>query len=277
MSKLLSAEAIAQYRRDGYCAPIPAMSPDEVREARAGLEAFEACNGGALAGAYRFKTHLLFKWLSDLARAPHILDAVEDLMGPDIMLWTTNWFIKEARSEQYISWHQDSNYWGLDTRRLVSVWVALSLAAKESGCMRIIPGSHTWPDQPHHETFADDNMLTRGQEIRGLDESQAVDLEVATGQAAVFTYRLLHSSSPNRSGDRRIAAVLRYMPPETRQTLSDWDSAALVRGRDRFGHFEHEPIPAADFDPVAVAFHKRAEEAQRAIYYKDTDWREHRT
>jgi len=277
MPKLLGPEAIAQYRRDGYYAPLEVMSEAEARAARAELEAFEARNGGALKGAYRFKTHLLFKWLADLARSAKVLDAVEDLVGPDILLWTTNWFIKEANSGQYVSWHQDSNYWGLDTRKLVSVWVALSPATVESGCMRILPGSHDWPDQQHVETYAADNMLTRGQEIRGLDESRAVDLEVATGKAAIFTYRLLHSSPPNRTDDRRIALVLRYMPPETRQTLVDWDTAALVRGEDRYGHFEHEPVPARDFDPVAVAFHARAEEAQRAVYYHGTDWSTHRT
>ena len=277
MSNVLRAEAIARYRSDGFCGPIDVMSEADARSARAQLEAFEAQNGGALKGAYRFKTHLLFKWLADLVRAPHVLDAVEDLMGHDILLWTTNWFIKQANSPQYVSWHQDSNYWGLDTQKLVSVWVALSPATVASGCMRVLPGSHEWPDQQHVETYADDNMLTRGQEIHGLDESKAVDLEVPTGRGVLFTYRLLHSSPPNTTADRRIAVVLRYMPPETRQTLADWDSAALVRGRDRFGHFEHEPVPAGDFDPAAVAFHARAEEAQRAIYYRGTDWARHRT
>ena len=124
MPKLLSPEEIAQYRRDGYCGPIEVMSEAQARAARAELEAFEARHGGALKGSYRFKTHLLFKWLADLVRAPQVLDAVEDLMGPDILLWTTNWFIKEANSPNYVSWHQDSNYWGLDTSKLVSVWIA---------------------------------------------------------------------------------------------------------------------------------------------------------
>jgi ectoine hydroxylase-related dioxygenase (phytanoyl-CoA dioxygenase family) len=198
-------------------------------------------------------------------------------MGPDIMLWTTNWFIKEANSKQYVSWHQDSNYWGLDTSKLVSVWIALSPATVASGCMRVLPGSHDWPDQEHVDTWSEDNMLTRGQSIQGLDESQAVNIEVPVGYGSIFTYRLLHASPPNATNDRRIAVVLRYVPPETRQTFVDWDSAALVRGEDRYGHFEHEPVPTADFDPAAVAFHARAEEAQRAVYYRGTEWAVHRT
>lgn len=277
MPRALDPEAISQYESDGYYTPIHAMTSDQAASARRQLEAFEAENGGPLEGSHRFKSHLIFKWLADLARAPHVLDAVEGLIGPDIMLWTTHWFIKEPNSPQYVSWHQDSNYWGLDTKGLVSVWVALSPATIASGAMRIIPGSQTWSPLEHVDTYHEDNMLTRGQEIRGLDESQAVDLEVMPGDAALFNYTLVHASPPNTTDDRRIAVVLRYMSPETRQVEAEWDSAALVRGEDRHGHFELEPEPTRDFDPVAMAFHARAEEAQRAIYYKGTEWNEHRT
>lgn len=278
MPKVLSAHEVEQYERDGLVFPLRVLSAAEAGACRRQLEAFEAGNGGALKGAYRFKSHLLFKWLADLIRNPRILDMVEDVIGPDILCWNTNWFIKEPKTPNFVSWHQDNNYWGLDTRKLVSVWVALSPATVESGCMRMVPGSHRWPTLPHVDTFHEHNLLTRGQEIAvGVDEAQAVNVTLATGEAALFAYGIAHSSPANRSDDRRIAIVLRYVPPETRQTLSEWDSAALVRGQDRFGHFTPEPVPAGDFDAEAVAFHARAEEQQRRIYYKDTDWKTHRT
>ena len=278
MPKILGAHEVEQYERDGLVFPLRVLSETEARACRHQLEAFEARNGGALKGAYRFKSHLLFKWLAELIRNPRILDMVEDVIGPDILCWNTNWFIKAPRTPSFVSWHQDNNYWGLDTRKLVSVWVALSPATVESGCMRMVPGSHHWPTLPHVDTFHEHNLLTRGQEIAvGVDEAQAVNVTLATGEAALFAYGIAHSSPANRSDDRRIAIVLRYVPPETRQTLSDWDSAALVRGVDRFGHFAHEPVPTGDFDAEAVAFHARAEEQQRRIYYKDTDWKTHRT
>lgn len=278
MPKILDAHEVEQYERDGLVFPLRVLSEGKARVCRHRLEAFEARNGGALKGAYRFKSHLLFKWLADLIRDPRILDMVEDVIGPDILCWNTNWFIKEPRTPSFVSWHQDNNYWGLDTRKLVSVWVALSPATVESGCMRMVPGSHHWPTLPHVDTFHEHNLLTRGQEIAvDVDEAQAVNVTLATGEAALFAYGIAHSSPANRSEDRRIAIVLRYVPPETRQTLSDWDSAALVRGVDRFGHFAPEPVPAVDFDAEAVAFHARAEERQRQIYYKDTDWKTHRT
>ena len=277
MPKVLSSEAIEELRREGLYFPIPCLSESEAGDYRRQLEAFEAANGGALKGANRFKTHLLFKWLADLIRAPHILDYVEDLIGPDILCWTTHWFIKEAQSPNYVSWHQDNNYWGLDTKDLVSIWVALSPATVESGCMRMLPGSHLHPPMPHVDTHAEHNMLTRGQTIEvGVDEDKAVNVELKTGEAVIFAYEIAHASPPNRSHDRRIGVALRFIPPKARQMLADWDSAALVRGQDTYGHFEHEPVPARDLDPIAVAFHKKAEEQQRKIYFKDTEWQENR-
>ena len=278
MPKLLTLAAIEQYRRDGYYTPITALRPEEAAAMRGALEAFEARNGGPLKGSKRFKSHLLFRWLADLIRSPRILDAVEDLIGPDILCWTTHWWVKEPHSPHFVSWHQDSQYWGVDTDKLVSAWVALSPATLESGCMRLIPGSHLGPDLPHRDTWHDDNMLTRGQEISvAVDEAQAVNIEVDTGDAALFAYRIAHASHPNRSDDRRIAVAIRYIPPDACQTLAEWDSATLVRGEDTRGNFEHEPMPARDFDPVAVEFHRQAEDHQRRILYQGTDRTEHRT
>lgn len=277
MAKILSDAAISQLKDDGFHFPIPCISEAQATDYRQQLEAFEAANGGALTGAHRFKTHLLFKWLADLIRQPQILDKVEGLIGPNILCWTTHWFIKEADSPNYVSWHQDNNYWGLDTKDLVSVWVALSPATVASGCMRMLPGSHLQPTMPHVDTSAEHNMLTRGQTIDvEIDESLAVDIELRTGDAALFAYEIAHASPPNTTDDRRIAVVLRYIPPTAKQVLADWDSAALVRGEDNFGHFEHEPVPTQDMDPPAVAFHAKAEEQQRKIYFKDTEFQEER-
>ncbi|HIF09268.1 MAG TPA: phytanoyl-CoA dioxygenase [Sneathiellales bacterium] len=273
MAKVLTGDAIEALRRDGFHFPIHGVSEVDAADYRLQLETFENENGGALKGSHRFKSHLLFKWLADLVRAPHILDAVEDLIGPNIMCWNTHWFIKEANSASFVSWHQDNNYWGLDTEDLVSVWVALSPATIESGCMRMLPGSHLNPILPHVDTNAEHNMLTRGQTIDvDIDENLAVDVELKTGDAALFAYQIAHASYPNQSDDRRIAVALRYIPPTAKQMLADWDSAALVRGEDTHGNFEHEPLPTCDLDPVAVAFHTRAEEQQRQILYKDTEW-----
>ena len=277
MGKQLTDKAIQQFHERGYYLPLDVASVEEIQEMRRQLEAFEAKSGGALRGTNRFKNHLLFKWLSDLIRSPKILDAIEGLIGPNLLVWSTDWWIKEAKSSKFVSWHQDSQYWGLDTRKLVTVWVALSPSTMESGCMRVLPGSHLGPDLPHKETFHDDNMLTRGQQIEDIDETLAVNLEVDTGKAVIFAYRIAHASHPNRSNDRRIGLAIRYIPPDARQQYADTDSATLVRGEDTVGHFELEPEPACDFDPVTVEFHRHAEEERRKILYYGTDWTTHRT
>ena len=273
----LNTQALTAFARDGYLPAMPLLSADAVRDMRAQLEAFETETGGPLKGSNRFKNHLLFKWLADLVRSPRILDLVESLIGPDIMVWSTDWWIKEPCSPTFVSWHQDSQYWGLDTTRLVTIWIALSPSTLESGCMRILPGSHLGPDLRHEDTYHDDNMLTRGQSIAGIDETKAVNLEVQTGECVAFAFRIAHASHPNRSDERRIGLAIRYLPPDARQLLADKDSAALVRGSDSFGYFEHEPCPGRDFDPVAVEFHRYSEEERRRILYHGTEWTTHRT
>ena len=277
MGKNLTDLQVSQFQETGFLPAFPVLSADHALHLRANLESFEAENDGVLTGSLRFKNHLLFKWLSDLIRSPRILDVVEDIIGPDIMVWSTDWWIKEANSPQFVSWHQDSQYWGLDTDKLVTVWVALSPSTIESGCMRVLPGSHLGPDLAHEETYHNDNMLTRGQSIDDINEDKAVNLVVDTGQAVLFAFRIAHASYPNKTDDRRVGLAIRYIPPDTQQQYSDQDSAALVRGVDNHQHFELEPEPRYDFDPVTVAFHKESEEIRRQILYHGTNWTTHRT
>lgn len=278
MGKVLNDAIISEYQSKGSYSPFTIFDPDEARSLRAALEAVEgergpvftenrAKSGDPIKGSYRFKSHLLFKWLSDVVRNPNILNIVEDLIGPDILCWTTHWFIKEANSNQYVSWHQDSNYWGVESENFVSVWLALSSSTQKSGCLRVLPGSHLIKPMAHVDTWAKDNMLTRGQEIRDIDEGQAVSLELQPGEVALFDYRLAHASNPNKSDDRRIGIGIRYISPSARQVLTNTDSASLVRGSDRFGNFQLEPEPGYDFDPAAVAFHTAADKVQRKVYY----------
>ena len=111
--------------------------------------------------------------------------------------------------------------------------MALSPATIESGCMRMLPASHLKPPMPHVDTYAKHNMLTRGQFIDvDIDEARAVNVELGTGEAALFAYEIAHASHSNQSSDRRMAVALRYIKPTARQTLADWDSAALVRGQE---------------------------------------------
>ena len=229
MPKRLSENAIAQYRREGYYFPVQVLDDDQVLANRTLLEDFETAQSKPIGGAQRSKCHLLFKWVDDLMRNSNILNAVEDLIGPDLLCWTTLFWIKEPKSETFVSWHQDLRYWGLDTNDLVTVWLALSPATLESGCMRVLPGSHQGDLMPYRDEYKEDNLLTRGQEIAvEVDEAKAVSMPLAPGEISLHNVRLAHASSPNRSHDRRIGLSLHYMPTSTKQMAAEWDSAALV-------------------------------------------------
>ncbi len=272
MPKTLSDAATAQFHDDGYWSPVPVLSPQETAGLRAQLEAFEASQGGKLQPVQRNKCHLLFKWIDDLIHDARVVDPIEDLLGPDILCWNTIFWIKEAGSPSFVSWHQDITYWGLADGDVITAWLALSPASKESGCMRVMPGTHMGDLMPHEDRWDDANMLTRGQEIAvEVDEAKAVAMALDPGQMSLHNVRLAHASGPNISGDRRIGLSMHFIPTSARQSVGGWDSAALVRGSDAHQHFHLTPRVERDLDPPAVAFHEKATEALREILYRDAE------
>ncbi len=266
----LSESAVRFYQDHGYYAPIRALSAAEAAEARRHLEAHEAAHG-KLAGTERHKSHLLFTWLDDLVRHPGILDAVESIIGPNILLWGSSFFVKDARDPGFVSWHQDSTYWGLDPADIVTAWVALSESTVENGAMRVIPDTHTMDQVPHRDTFAEGNLLSRGQEIAvDVDPARAHTLVLQPGEMSLHHVRLIHGSDPNPSERRRIGFAIRYLPTYVRQVVGKHDSATLVRGVDEFGNFHPEQRPDADYSPAARAFHGEVTGAHQQILMRDT-------
>ena len=270
MGKMLTAAQIADFERDGYLFPLRAFSAAEARGYRDALEAYEAETGDAIHSNMRHKVHLLFRWADEVVHHPRILDAVADILGPDLLCWTTNFFIKEAEDPAFVSWHQDSTYWGLEPADVVTAWVAFTDAPVESGAMKFLPGTHKLDQIAHRDTYADDNLLTRGQEIEmSVDEADAVDVPLRAGEFSLHHIRLVHGSKPNTTPDRRIGLAVRYIPTYVRQVKID-DSATLVRGRDRHGNFEHEPRPTADLDAAALAAHTAAMQRMLGSVYSGT-------
>ncbi len=271
MTGSLSPAERDRFWQDGYLFPLQAISREQALAYRAALEDYEAASGGPIASNYRHQVHLLFTWARDLVRNPAILDAVETVLGPDILCWSSAFFIKEAENPSFISWHQDSTYWGLEPDDVITAWVALSDVPLESGPMQVIPGSHRWPQLEHSDTYHKNNLLSRGQEIAvEVDESQAVVMPMTAGQMSLHHVKLAHSSKPNLSNDRRIGFAIRYIQPSVKQTKIR-DCASLVRGEDRFGHFDPEPAPQADLDAAALAAHGDSVGRLVAALYEGTD------
>jgi len=269
MSAHLSADQVAAYRRDGFLAPLPAFSADEAAGFLHGLEAMEAADGGALSFASNQKPYIVHPWMAELVRRPEILDPVEDVLGPDILLWGGGFFAKNPNDGKIVSWHQDSTYWGLSEPEIVTAWVAFTPSTVQSGCMRVVPGTHMVDQVPHRDTHAANNLLSRGQEIAvEVKESEAVDLVLAPGQMSLHHVRLFHGSGVNQAPHRRIGLALRYIPTRIHQTAGREDSATLVRGADRYGNFIAEPTPARENDPECLAFHAAMIERTTGILYR---------
>ncbi|MFW7346866.1 MAG: phytanoyl-CoA dioxygenase family protein [Pigmentiphaga sp.] len=218
MGRMLSTEQVDAYARQGYVSPVEAFSPRQARVYRDLLESAEQAGGG-LSADRRRKMHLYLKWADEIVRHPRVLDAVQDLIGPDILVFHLTCWIKEPRTGAFVSWHQDSTYFGLEPAQHVTAWVALSPSNEESGCVQVVPGSHARGQQRH----------------------------------SVF-----HNSMPNRSADRRIGLGISYIPSHCRCDSRQRLSASLVRGVDRHGNFDLDPAPVADFDPQGLRCHEAA-------------------
>jgi phytanoyl-CoA dioxygenase PhyH len=269
--KVLTQAQVDQYWSEGHVPSIRVMSREDAERAHAALEDYERRTGGPLRGNLRHKAHLLFPFLSEIVRNNRLLDAIEDLHGPNLFCWTSNFFIKEARNPAFVSWHQDATYWGLSAPDVVSAWIAFTPSNMANGAMGVIPGSHRKAQLPHRDTFDKNNLLTRGQEVAvEVDESRAVYLELEPGEASLHHVLLVHGSPPNPSNDRRIGFAIRYIPTTLRQLYGE-DSATLVRGVDAFHHFEHEPIPTREMQPDLVALHKQIAERNAQILYRGTE------
>ena len=268
MPKILTQQQVEQYRQQGFLSPIDVMSEDEASRYAQQLQAAEVEYPQELNAENRNNPHLAFGFLDQLAHHPVILDAVEDLIGPDFALWGSVLFIKEPETRYYVSWHQDATYVGISPHDYVTPWLALTPSDRETGCMSMIPGSHRDDIQPHLETFHDDNILTRGQAIQEVDESVAVDLILRPGQMSLHHCRVIHGSQPNRSKQRRVGFALQgYVPAGGRQYLGAnyW---LPIRGNFMQADFIELERPASDMDPQALGERRKANQNWADILYQ---------
>lgn len=267
MPRFLSKQQIQQYREQGFLAPVDIMSEDEAAGYLRQLQAAEVEYADELNGENRNNPHLAFCFLDEIVHHPRVLDAVEDLIGSHFGLWGSVLFIKEPQSSHFVSWHQDATYMGVEPHDFVTPWLALTPSNPEMGCMSMIPGSHLDPIHRHDETFHEDNILTRGQQIGDVDETQAVDLILQPGQMSFHHARTIHGSRPNRSTQRRAGyAIQAYAPAGTRQVLGEnlWMPA---RGDFMADDFVELQRPRADMDAAAAGERERANQNWAQILY----------
>ena len=262
MTASLAREAVQQYEAEGYLSPLQVLAPDELERFRSEVEALYRALAASGSTRLPSQTHLHFPWAYDLVAHPRILDAIEAVIGPNILVHATTIFGKQPGDGKFVSWHQDGYYMRLSHPAFVSAWVALTDSAIDNGCLRVIPGSHRAGRIAHGETArSTDNMLASGMEVtNAVDERDAVDVELAPGEASLHHVDLVHGSRANTSGRPRIGVAIRYVAPDVRQP--NWHHRVLlVRGRDDHHHFElGEPPVDASMEQSIAAMHRLADE-----------------
>jgi hypothetical protein len=256
----LTQAQVEAFRRHGYLYPFPMLDEAERAECLAALARYEAWLGGLLSKADRKRftmPYAYLPWANRLARDPRILDVVEDLIGPDILVWTSTFWVKEPGSATFAAWHQDSTYFGHEPAELATVWLALTDASSLAGCMNVM----SWegrPRQLRHGARRHADSINRGGQtvLEPIDETKAVAMELAAGSFSVHHGLALHQSAPNRASHRRIGLGLNYMPAHVRTTGSVRLAAMLVRGEDRHGHFDLIEPPAEELSDAALRQHE---------------------
>lgn len=246
---MLTAEQVARFREQGWLAPLRALDERDAAACRACLESYEAETGASACDTLHMKSHIYFDWLWRLLRAPPIREPLCDLLGEDLLVLASRFWIKEPDDGTFVTWHEDTAYFGLEPTEMVTLWLALSPATEKSGAMRFLPGSHLGPPPGHVETQDPKNLLSRGQRVPDVDDSGAIQTTLRPGEFSIHHGRLLHDSPPNRSADRRIGFGLMVIPTSVRSTTGR-RSATLYSGSDRFDHWDHDPEPTCNRDPV---------------------------
>ena len=269
---LLTKSETDCFHQNGYLPAIPVLSQEEITRYRSLFDSYLERHREKLASLpardkYRITSqmHFVYKWVFELVSQPRILDAVEDLIGPNLLAWDANWFIKMPGDKTYVSWHQDGTYWNMSTPKVITAWIALSDCGPSNGCMRVIPGTHEQPAIPQRETDSPNNALSRGQTIlSNLSEDTAVDLILRPGEMSLHHVWIVHGSNPNTSSQPRVGIAIRYVATEVENSAPTKPLALLVRGQDTFGHFELLDPPHSDQLLDIEASHHRIIERIRA-------------
>ena len=233
----LNSNQQKQYNEEGYVAPLDILTKEEALEARNEIELIEKEMPNEIDKSGRYNVHLISPKLDAIVHNSKILDAVESIIGKNILVCSTTLFIKNPKKEGFVSYHQDAKYIGLEPHNWVTAWIAITDSNNENGCMRMWPKSHI-ELKDHNQKFNEGNLLTRGQTVEGVPENEVKSVELKAGQMSLHHPRIVHGSGINKSNDRRIGFVVQsYIGTNVKQTLGK-NGVQIARGKDEFHHHE---------------------------------------
>jgi non-heme Fe2+,alpha-ketoglutarate-dependent halogenase len=266
----LSSNQLKQYKDEGFVAPINIFSKEKAKEIRNQIELIEKELPGELDKSGRYNAHLISPLLDEVTHSSKILDAVESLIGKNILVCGTTLFIKNPNEKDYVSYHQDAKYIGLEPHNWVTAWVAVTDSNEENGCMKMWPGSHL-DIKNHDEKFNEENLLTRGQTVENVPDNEVKSVELVAGQMSLHHPRIVHGSGVNKSNDRRIGFVIQsYIGTNVRQILGQ-NSVQLARGVDEFNHHDIIQRPNSLMNKEDLLIKQRENKYLQEIFYKGSD------
>ena len=263
----LSPEEIQQYKEDGYIAPIDVLSKDEAEEVKKEIEYIEKKWPDELEGLGRNYAHLISPILDKVSHNSKILDAVESIIGKDILVCGTTLFIKNPDKKGFVSFHQDAKYIGLEPYNWVTAWLAVTDSNEENGCMRMFKGSHKKDLKFHNQKFDENNLLTRGQTIEDIPINETTPVILKAGQLSLHHPTIIHGSGLNKSKERRIGfAIQSYIGANVDEVLGKI-YVQQARGNDTFKFHEHVKRPTELMNENDIKTRKKANEELSKIFY----------
>ena len=258
---ILSPAQHAQYQREGVIFPLRILDVEKARILADHCSVLQSRMGHWVVSQQISKPHLVSRAIADVIRNETLLDAVESIIGPDILCWTVTVFAKPPKSGGYVGWHQDRTYWGLSPEeQVVTAWLALTDAHCDNGCMSVLRGSHLKGYRDHEIVPGTENILLSGQEvtIEPHERDDLLHVELDPGEASIHHSKVLHGSNPNQSDRSRTGLSIQYISANVIQhTNGGVDSASAVRGNTARSKLELEPLPVSDFDALSIDNWKR--------------------
>ena len=267
----LSSNQLKQYNDEGFVSPINIFSKDKAKEIRNEIELIENNMPKELENSGRYNAHLISPLLDEVTHNSKILDAVQSLIGENILVCGTTLFIKNPNEKGFVSYHQDAKYIGLEPHNWVTAWVAITDSNEKNGCMRMWSGSHKDNLKEHEQKFNEGNLLTRGQTVKNVPKVETTPLILKAGQMSLHHPTIVHGSEPNESNDRRIGFVIQsYIGTNVRQVLGK-NSVQLARGVDQFNYHEKIGRPKKLLDKNDIKLKKQENDNLQEIFYKGSD------
>jgi hypothetical protein len=267
----LSSDQLKQYKDEGFVSPINIFSKEKAKEIRNEIELIENKIPGELEKSGRYNAHLISPLLDEVTHNSKILDAVQSLIGENILVCGTTLFIKNPNEQGFVSYHQDAKYIGLEPLNWVTAWVAITDSNEKNGCMRMWSGSHKDKLKEHDQKFNDGNLLTRGQTVKNVPKEKTTSLILEAGQMSLHHPTVVHGSELNKSNDRRIGFVIQsYIGTNVKQVLGK-NGVQLARGVDEFNYHEIISRPQNLLDEKDIKSKKRENDNLQEIFYKGSD------